>query len=741
MANDKLYPPYIEGKIPAQIGNTLRIPYQHNRAVGAFDSLNLKIKTVSTGLEKGIIAGGKAENNVAVFNNGIGLQIGQYYKAQLAYVSGAVVGYYSTAGIFKYTGEPTVTIQGFETESINTYGSEIIGVYQAPEGDPNEKAYYYCFNLYEEDELLASTGEQLHNSSEDDKNATESYDSYKLNHVLSFGKTYTIEYIVTTSNGLRVSSPRYYINSNSEQIPISLNGKLKAENNYDNGYIDIKLIFENLGDNIQGQFRLLRYSDTDNYATQEVLQEFIIDDIVTESEFYLFKDLTAQQGINYKYAIQQYNNSLYSEKIISNIVMSDFEDIFLYDGERQLKVRYNPKVSSFKNTILESKLDTIGGQFPFVFRNGNTKYKEFPISGLISYQLDDSQMFIREKDIASGLYEYNFRTNLTSDNISMEREFKLQVLEWLNNGEPKLFRSPTEGNYIVRIMNVSLSPNDTLGRMIHTFNSTAYEIASYSYENLIKYGFVSNDINSLIIERLYSINLEPNKTYHIDNAIWARIVNAENNIFSLTFADNKSVERKVGEITGYYNIHIMKDNPLISIQTGEQVAETAKIEYITKGKSSYDLYYNDQVVEKVEIIEKGAQFKGAQLEDGDIISQIIANEKSEGITVHNILFLRLEALPPDFTSDNGDYSVTIDGVDLNLAPNTIYVSNPNPIVGNSLDEVWKRVINGRIELTAADFDGHFAPSSIVIGKDVRADIYYQLNKMTFRKDEVEANEV
>jgi hypothetical protein len=55
------------------------------------------------------------------------------------------------------------------------------------------------------------------------------------------------------------------------------------------------------------------------------------------------------------------------------------------------------------------------------------------------------------------------------------------------------------------------------------------------------------------------------------------------------------------------------------------------------------------------------------------------------------------------------------------------------MVGNSLDEVWKRVINGRIELTAADFDEHFAPSSIVIGKDVRADIYYQLNKMTFRK--------
>jgi len=33
-------------------------------------------------------------------------------------------------------------------------------------------------------------------------------------------------------------------------------------------------------------------------------------------------------------------------------------------------------------------------------------------------------------------------------------------------------------------MNVSLTPNDTLGRMIHTFNATAYEIEEYNVDNL-----------------------------------------------------------------------------------------------------------------------------------------------------------------------------------------------------------------------------------------------------------------
>jgi hypothetical protein len=34
-------------------------------------------------------------------------------------------------------------------------------------------------------------------------------------------------------------------------------------------------------------------------------------------------------------------------------------------------------------------------------------------------------------------------------------------------------------------MNISMSPNDTLGRMLHTFTCTAYEIAEHSFENLV----------------------------------------------------------------------------------------------------------------------------------------------------------------------------------------------------------------------------------------------------------------
>jgi len=59
----------------------------------------------------------------------------------------------------------------------------------------------------------------------------------------------------------------------------------------------------------------------------------------------------------------------------------------------------------------------------------------------------------------------------SDENILLEREFKNAILEWLNDGNPKLFKSPYEGNYIVRLMQNTLTPVNELGRMLHNFTS------------------------------------------------------------------------------------------------------------------------------------------------------------------------------------------------------------------------------------------------------------------------------
>ncbi|MBR2247112.1 MAG: hypothetical protein IJ880_08825 [Bacilli bacterium] len=73
--------------------------------------------------------------------------------------------------------------------------------------------------------------------------------------------------------------------------------------------------------------------------------------------------------------------------------------MFLSDGVRQLKIKFNPKVASFKNTIPEQKIETIGNKYPFIFRNGSVCYKEFPISGLISFQTDNAMLFLNDKEL------------------------------------------------------------------------------------------------------------------------------------------------------------------------------------------------------------------------------------------------------------------------------------------------------------------------------------------------------
>jgi len=71
--------------------------------------------------------------------------------------------------------------------------------------------------------------------------------------------------------------------------------------------------------------------------------------------------------------------------IESNYIIADFEDMFLIDSELNLKIKFNPKISSFKITKNENKVETLGQKYPYIVRNGMLGYKEMPISGLISF--------------------------------------------------------------------------------------------------------------------------------------------------------------------------------------------------------------------------------------------------------------------------------------------------------------------------------------------------------------------
>lgn len=541
----KLYPPYIEGTLPAFCLNNagdgiVTIPFAHNKAVSISDIgpvMYVKVKTVQNDVLIGsnsaewtsdvssedALADGKiiieVKGNSAL--NGIWQpKVGQFYKIQIAYGDvNSIVGYYSTVGVIKCTSKPSVSILNMESGNIvNNNRNVFVGEFkQGQNDDVTEKVYSSKFTITDlQGNEIFTTGDVLHNV-ENNPNSYTSIDTMNFNRDLEFGEIYRIWYTVTTTNGLVAESDKYLL-TQQRSIDMELSGDLKAELNSEDGFVDVSIVSD-ITTVADGMFVLSR-EDSLNPSVWEELHRFTLNHESPNRT--IFRDFTIEQGKTYTYSIQRFNSGgIYSDRKKSNLVYADFDDMFLFDGDRQLKLQFNPQVSSFKTQLAETRSETIGSKYPFFFRNARVGYKVFPISALISMLSDDNQFFISYKDIlredftydrhnparnklkVKNVYDYHWDIN---KNFTSERLFKLEVLDWLNNGKVKLFKSPGEGNYLVRLMDTSLAPQAPLGRMLHTVSTTAYECAECSYDKKIEYGIIKDTSSDAVVENTYVTN-------------------------------------------------------------------------------------------------------------------------------------------------------------------------------------------------------------------------------------------
>ena len=565
----------------------IKIPYGLNSSVGSSDFTNISYIVKSANTNETILTKTVSKDNGSCLIKTKGpsrlFELGQYYKIQMAFVtSSGEVGYYSNIGIARYVKEPVIRVEASGLRNIT-------GIFS--DNKTYEKVYNYSFNLYNEfNNLIETSGQKIHNSNYDTK-SFESEDHWELQTTLESDVDYFIEYTVTTTGNYSISK-KINLNFTESKAP-RVDSKLYAENNFEEGYNRIYLkrfIDSSLSDAVKkemrnrqicGNFYLLRASHKDNYSSWEKLINFQICNWKydkTNLTLDIYKDYFIEQGTSYKYAIQAYNcKSVYSSKLINDNgpVYSDFEDMFLYDGNRQLKVRFNPKVGTFKPTILESKVDTIGSQYPTFFRNGNVNYKEFQLSGLISLLGDENNEFFKVEEAPySILEEERFKRELSSYNYQQEREFKLEVLSWLTDGKEKILKTPAEGNYIVRLMNTTLSPNDTLGRMLHTFQTTAYEIANFNLVNLNYFGFIDKSNKIPRIDKKVQLNTVGYQTIAIEASIdKAVIYTAPNTKIQYVFS-NGNTEIAESNVFGVLELtSLLNNRRLLKLRTIKQEEE------------------------------------------------------------------------------------------------------------------------------------------------------------------------
>lgn len=398
---------------------------------------------------------------------------------------------WSTVCLIRGISTPQLAVSGFTIEggeiSWANYNPIIYGTLSFKNEEETEKLKSYQIKLYDENNnLLTDSRIQYTN--------TNSF-SYGLNYNFVAGTKYKFTIECTTMN-LYSAIATYEFTTSTEESEI-LDFTFIAEADEDNGRVILTIRKSNITNGFTGELVLRRASNKTNFTIWEDLKTYKYKGATAIKE--TFNDMTIESGVWYKYYLQKRSNGVAaSTKYIRTPIMVIFDDMFLTTKDRQLKIKFNPTVSSFKRTIQESRTDTLGSQFPFIRRNGHANYAQFPIGGLISFQIDESELFTSLEELfGEHLYlytDYNDDHRITeANNIVYEKLFKDKVIEFLYSEQPKLFRSATEGNFIVKIMDASFSPNATLGRRIVSFTATAYEVAECNIDNFKKYDILEGN--------------------------------------------------------------------------------------------------------------------------------------------------------------------------------------------------------------------------------------------------------
>lgn len=432
-----------------------------------------------------------------------------YYKITSSWLNANINHFseWSTVCLIKGLSQPTFT---FTSSALNSLNPDFSTTIEMTENIPVVGTFGFTDST--ETDFLKSYRVTLMDSSSttlyDDSGLlfTDSFNPNSINYLSKYltetNKVYTLRIDYTTNN--LYSGAFTYKFTRMETTGITLGASISAYLNKDDDQIVIRINFDSSQKEFLGSLIIKRASSDTNFQTWENIHKVSMVDIrAIATQGYLWGDITVQSGKWYKYAVQWVKDSdksriQYSQNIVLNKPVSlMLEEICIVGANTQIKIKYDPKISSFNYKTVQSATETIGSKYPFIRRNGNIGYRTFNISGLITRHMDENQLFATAEevygsaDMISYYEEYNQdnRINAYNDH-TYEYLFREKVIDFLNDGEVKLFRSPSEGNLLVTLSNISITPNETLGRMVYSFSATATEVAAPTIENYIDYGIV-----------------------------------------------------------------------------------------------------------------------------------------------------------------------------------------------------------------------------------------------------------
>ena len=441
---------------------------------------------------------------------------GEYYKVQIRFTSSieengstkdetwfntniANFSEWSQVVLVKGINTPRLQLRNFDNQvNEREFALQDISLVGSVIFDTEDKEYLkkYRILLYDSSstEILQDSKEKYSNIY---SNPNQIY--YKIKYNLKHEESYILKIQLQTNN-LYEWEETYAFTMNLVQYTTldSSNFHIQAQPDDSGGRIKVKVFSEQKPKQLGMNLIIRRSSSKDNFNIWEDVYTFLAKS--TEVINLIWYDMTVESGIWYKYSLQQRNLQGFRSNLIiyETPIMCVFQDIFLTTAENQLKIKFNPQVNNYSHVVSESLTQTIGSKYPFIRRNGNVNYRTFSLSGTITCFMDIRQNTMHASPL--DLYgtnefggkakydQYNSRHNINLYNNSIyERDFREKVIDFLYKNDIKLYKSTTQGNILVKLMNISFTPNNTLSRHIYDFTCTVQQIDQFTIDNCDKY--------------------------------------------------------------------------------------------------------------------------------------------------------------------------------------------------------------------------------------------------------------
>lgn len=457
---------------------------------------------------------------------------------------------WSTVGIIRGISTPFLTINDFSINNQTTYNDLTLvlsGGLSFSNVKEKDSLQSYIVTLSSGGKVIEKS-EKVYTSS---LNPNTIY--YEFKKLLESGEEYTLKFDYTTRAKYQ-SSATYYLKAVGSDIGLPEKKiKFTIEPNQERGSIFISIEgLQNIATDEESKvlvsndtihLRVRRTSSKSDFTIWETMQEIVL--YLKDFNTFRWEDCTVESGVWYRYGFLlvsdvpgadikysqffTYGDLEGSEK--KDYIFCPFEDMFLVDKKSNLRIQFNQSVDSMKYVQTENIVTTLGSKYPYIIKGGDTKYKQFNISGMISilediegiqscacgpdsqkqeFKTDYSNIFFKKsstifkelfnnnEDQKVSLYDdYKTTYNISPNNdYVIEKLFRDKVMEFLTDNDVKLFKTMTEGNILVKLTNVSFTPNKTLGRNIYSFSATATEIAEDSVDNYNKFNIVRTDLQT-----------------------------------------------------------------------------------------------------------------------------------------------------------------------------------------------------------------------------------------------------